>query len=87
MLEDINNGRTTIPSAIVTPKPTAVRWDRALPLAADNLVILSHNDASKHEKEHLVGGKSLVEVWGQDSVDIAHRRNEETRRAVIYRRA
>jgi len=87
VLEDINNGRTTIPTAVVTPKPTAIRWDRSLPLAVDNLVILSHNDAVKHEKEHLVGGKSLVELWGQDSVDIAHRRNEETRRAVIYRRA
>jgi hypothetical protein len=86
VLEDINCGRTTIPNALVTPKPTAIRWDRDQPLAVDNLVILSHKDAVKHEKEHLVGGKPLVEVWGQDSVDIAKRRNEETRRAVIYRR-
>jgi hypothetical protein len=86
VLEDINNGRTTLPTAVVTTKPTAVRWDRSLPLANDNVVILCHSDAQKHEKEHLVGGKSLVEVWGQDSVDIAHRRLEETRRATIYRR-
>lgn len=87
VLEDINNGRTTLPERIVTPKPTAIRWNRDVPLTPDNLVILSHSDAIKHEKEHLIGGKSLVELWGQDSVDFARRRNDETRRGVAYRRS
>lgn len=85
VFEDINSGRTTIDGVIVN-KPQAVHWDRDLPLTADNLAILSHKEAIKHEKEHQVEGKSLVEMYGQDAVDIVKRRNEETRRVMVWRR-
>lgn len=86
IFEDVNGGRTTIPTQVVVHKPVAVHWDRSLPLTSDNLAILTPKDAKKHDKEHLVDGKDLVEVWGQDAVDIATRRNDEARRYMIYRR-
>lgn len=86
IFEDVHGGRTTLPNEVVVHKPIAIRWDRSLPCTSDNLVILTSKDADKHEKEHLIGGKDLVELWGQDAVDIAARRNAEARRYVIYRR-
>lgn len=85
VFEDVNSGRTTFDGVIVT-KPQAVHWDQSLPLTADNMAIMAYKDAQKHEKEHQVGGKGLVELYGQDNVDIAQRRNEEVRRVLIWRR-
>lgn len=85
VFEDVNSGRTTFDGVIVN-KPATVHWDRDLPLTADNLVIMANKDAIKHEKQHQIEGKSLLELYGQDKVDIANRRNEESRRVMIWRR-
>lgn len=87
VFEDINHGRTTLPGQVVTQRPQAVHWDISKPLTADNMAILSDKDAKRHEKECQVAGKSLEDVWGKEAVAFAQRRNEETRRCVIYRRA
>ncbi|KAL1407464.1 hypothetical protein Q8F55_006897 [Vanrija albida] len=87
IFEDVNNGRTTIPEPVVTKQPNASRWDRDQPLTIDNIVILTPGDAKRHEKEHLVEGKSLKEVWGEENVLKARRRLDEARRCAIYRRA
>lgn len=86
VFEDINYGRTTLPAQIVTQRPQAVQWDPRVPLTADNMAILSDKDARKHEKECQIEGKSLEEVWGTDAVEMAKRRNEETRKCLAYRR-
>jgi hypothetical protein len=47
-------------------------------LTVDNLVLMTKDEAKKHEKEVLQGRKSPEEVWGQEVVDkVAQRRKEE----------
>jgi hypothetical protein len=86
IFEDLNYGRGTFPPHLVLPKPVAVRWDPKRELTIDNIVIVSPKDAETHEKECLIGGKSPVEVWGRDVVDIVERRFTETRKVIAYRR-
>jgi hypothetical protein len=86
IFEDLNYGRSTFPEQLILPKPFAVRWDRERSLEDDNVVILGQADAEKHEKECLIEGKSLEEVWGKDIVAIVQRKVDEARRIRSYRR-
>lgn len=86
IFEDLNYGRSTFPNQVVLAKPYAVRWDRNRELEDDNVVILGQAEAEKHEKECLIGGKGLEEVWGKEIVGIVERRSEEARRVRSWRR-
>lgn len=50
------------------------------------MVILGSKEMERHEKECLVGGKGLEEVWGREVVDLMERKREEARRVIIWRR-
>lgn len=86
IFEDLNYGRSTLPPHAVLPKPVAVRWDMNRELTVDNVVILGPKEAEKHEKECLTGGKSAVDVWGVDVVEMVERRFAEARKVLAYRR-
>ena len=63
-----------------------MRWDREKEITEDNLVILSNKDAERHERECLVAGNGLEEVWGSEVVALVRRKSEEARKVVAYRR-
>lgn len=86
IFEDLNYGRSTFPPHAVLPKPIAVRWDVTRPVAVDNIVIIGTKEAERHEKECLMEGKSVLDVWGQEVVDLVARRFAEARNVMLYRR-
>ncbi|ORY22027.1 putative mitochondrion protein [Naematelia encephala] len=86
VFEDLYHGRATFPPYPVLPRPCVVRWDREKELLEDNVVIMAANDADKHTKECLEGGKSLEEVWGDEVVKIVKRKSEEARKIMLWRR-
>jgi hypothetical protein len=86
IFEDLNMGRSTLPPQVVLVKPQAVRWEMGRDLTDDNIVIMGHKEAARHEKECLIGGKSVDEVWGQEAVEWVKRRGDEARRVAVYRR-
>jgi tRNA threonylcarbamoyladenosine dehydratase len=50
-----------------------------------NCVIMSQDQADKHEKECLVGGKSVEEVWGEETVRAIGKRLQEARKVAEWR--
>ncbi|ORX37153.1 hypothetical protein BD324DRAFT_579869 [Kockovaella imperatae] len=86
VFDDIYHGRSSIPPNVVLPKPQAVRWNKDRELTEDNLVMLSMKDAERHETEHLKGGKTLDEVWGDEVVQFVQRKSAEVRRILAYQR-
>lgn len=86
IFEDLNYNRSTFPPHVVLAKPMAVRWDLGREISVDNVVIVGPKEAEKHERECLIGGKSPVEVWGKEVVDMVERRFAEARKVMLYRR-
>ena len=86
LFEDLNYNRSTFPPHVILPKPMAMRWDIRRDVSIDNVVIIGPKEAEKHEKECLIGGQGLEDVWGKDVVDMVGRRSEEARQVLAYRR-
>ncbi|EJU01119.1 ubiquitin-protein ligase molybdopterin-converting factor [Dacryopinax primogenitus] len=79
LLEDLSRSRSSLPPHPLLARPTLVRWDPSLPLTVDNVAVFSSEEANRHEREVLKGGKSGEEVWGKEMEEIMSRRGEEAR--------
>ena len=55
-------------------------------MSEDNVVIMGVKEGERHERECLVEGKGLEEVWGKEVVELVRRKGEEARKIVAYRR-
>ena len=86
LFDEVYHGRSSIPPALVLPKAQAVRWNKSRPLSEDNLVFMNSKDAEKHEKECLVGDQSLVDVWGEEAVELIRWKSADVRQILAYRR-
>jgi hypothetical protein len=85
LFEDLFQGRSAIPPFAILTRPNAVRWKRDQPLTVYNCIILSQEEADRHEKECLVEGKDLVEVWGEGTVRAVEQRLKEARKVAEWR--
>lgn len=85
VFEDLFQGRSAIPPFPILSRPNAVRWQRDEPLTMYNCVIMSQDQADKHEKECLVSGKSVEEVWGEETVAAIGKRLHEARKVAEWR--
>lgn len=86
IFDDINHGRSSLPPYGILAKANMIRWDGALDVREDNLVVMSTQDAARHERECLVGGKAVRDVWGEEAVEHIRKKSEEIRRILLYRR-
>ncbi|WVQ73472.1 hypothetical protein IAR50_003044 [Cryptococcus sp. DSM 104548] len=87
VFDELYHGRSSLPPYEILQKANAVRWDKSRGLDVDNMVVMSNKDVEKHFQEHLMGDKSLVELWGQDVVDRIRRKSDEARKVIAWRRS
>jgi tRNA threonylcarbamoyladenosine dehydratase len=96
LIEEVYRGRSVISG--LTTRLTLVRWkkpdhewldvsnvagQKSVKLQINELVCMTKEEASKHEKEVLRAGRSLEEVWGKDVVELVE---ERLREESIYER-
>lgn len=85
LLEDLHRGRSVVcPANVVPARPTLVRWAYSTPAPGEepaevqvgNLVVMDRQEAEKHEKEVLRGGRSAEEVWGAQTCEFVQQRRD-----------
>jgi tRNA A37 threonylcarbamoyladenosine dehydratase len=90
IMEEIYHGRSAVSG--LSTKLTLIRWRKPKPdffddsikgqkrttLAATELVLLTREEAKKHEEEVLKGGKQPEDVWSTEIVDFVETRLKES---------
>ncbi|KAK9894842.1 ubiquitin-protein ligase molybdopterin-converting factor [Cystobasidium minutum MCA 4210] len=77
IFEELHRGRSVIaPTFAVPARPSASRWRKDEPVTWENIVIFDKDEAMKHEKEVLLGGKKPEEVWNEETVRLVERRRQ-----------
>lgn len=64
------------PTFAAPARPSASRWRKDEPVTWENIVIFDKDEAMKHEKEVLLGGKKPEEVWNEETVRLVERRRQ-----------
>ncbi|KAI5796279.1 hypothetical protein DFH27DRAFT_563294 [Peziza echinospora] len=92
ILEEVFRGKS-----VVSGFPTRlalVRWERMVgevraegdqPVGVGGVVVMTKEEAKKHEREVLVGGRDPVEVWGREVVERVEMRQREEKLFSVYR--
>ncbi|WVR06594.1 hypothetical protein IAU60_003626 [Kwoniella sp. DSM 27419] len=86
VFEDLYHGRSSLPPYEVLVKPHVIRWDPTKELSEENLVVMSPKAVSRHEKECLMEGKGLVDMYGEDTIERVKRKSLEARKVMAWRR-
>lgn len=73
------------PTYAVPARPSASRWRADEPVTWENIVIFEKEEAMKHEKEVLLGGKKPEEVWNEETVQLVERRRDLAKRSQDFR--
>lgn len=77
IFEELHRGRSVVaPTFAVPARPSACRWRIDEPVTWENIVIFEKEEAMKHEKEVLVGGKKPEEVWNEETIRLVERRRK-----------
>ena len=77
IFEELYRGRSVVaPTFTVASRPVLSKWDKNLPLTWSNVVVFERNEATKHEKECLLGDKTPEELWGAETVQLVKKRQE-----------
>lgn len=87
IFEDLFQGKSSLPPHPVLTRPNAIRWDRDQPLTLYNCVIMPQELADRHEKECLVEGQAVRDVWGDNAVLSIERRLREARQVAEWRQS
>lgn len=80
IFEDVHRGRSVVPPTFSTSShPCILRWTPDAPLSWENAVVMTQDEAKRHEEGCLVEGKEGREVWGEETEEIVRERREEER--------
>ncbi|KAF7298564.1 ThiF domain-containing protein [Mycena indigotica] len=79
IFEDIHRGRSIIPPHPVPTTPTLVRWDPAMALTPENVVVMERKEATRHENG-IYGATSPVEMWGAETDALVEKHRKQIRR-------
>ncbi|KAL9099355.1 MAG: hypothetical protein Q9163_005131 [Psora crenata] len=98
LIEEVYRGRSVISGlptrlALIRWKPPRNGWkiledwegQKTVRLALDELTCMTKEEAAKHEKEVLKGGKNVEEVYSEDVVQLVDKRTEEEKYYQRYR--
>lgn len=85
LFEEVFRARSVVPPHETLTMGKMCRWDSTLPLSYGNVALFTRAEGDKHEKEVLKGGKSPVEVWGEDAYRMWKRRMAEEARMNMLR--
>ncbi|CAH6722563.1 tRNA threonylcarbamoyladenosine dehydratase 2 [[Candida] jaroonii] len=77
ILEEIFHGKSPISN--YSTKLTLSRWDPSKEISCQNLVIMTKEEQSIHEKRVLIGGEKLEDVYSQEVLDLVAKRFEDER--------
>ncbi|KAG8813506.1 hypothetical protein FRC19_002381 [Serendipita sp. 401] len=79
IFEELHRSKSSFPPFESLSRPTLVRWDFSKPLSVTNCVVMSTQEALKHEEGYR-NGLSPVQVWGKEAVAAVQKRQLEATR-------
>jgi hypothetical protein len=86
IFEELHRGRSIVaPTFAIPARASACRWRAEEPITFENIVVFEKEEAMKHEKEVLLGGKKPEEIWNQETCQLVERRRQLARENEDFR--
>ncbi|KIM20476.1 hypothetical protein M408DRAFT_30337 [Serendipita vermifera MAFF 305830] len=76
VFEELHRSKSSFPPHETLSRPTLIRWNLGEPLTVANCVVMSPEDARKHE-DAFRNGQSAEEFWGSQVTRAVQRRRQE----------